>query len=184
MGLLDKFRSSKTKPPVPRMPLRQSSLIVELPPEVLAAVAECHRTTRDVGVATRGKGSALSMTIAGTYRRQEAMQYVSTSERGPAEKTVAAVVLRDPKNAFDPDAVRVLVEGVQVGFLPRGDAASWQSVLQECERRGLLLVGSVELRPANKQGELSAVIGLRDGLPGFAGQVRKTALWPGPPPRS
>ena len=99
------------------------------------------------------------------------MRYVSTLERGPAEKAIAAVVLRDPTNTFDPDAGRVLVEGVQVGFLPRSDAASWQSVLQECERRGVLLVGSVGLRPPNTQGELSAVIGLRDGLTGFAGQV-------------
>jgi hypothetical protein len=171
MGLLDKFKSSKATRPVTPLPSQLPPPLVELTPKVLAAVTECHRTGRDVGVATRGEGSALSMTVAGTYRRQEAMRYVSTLERGPDEESVAAVALREPTNAFDKDAVRVLVGGVHVGFLPRDDAALWQSVLQECERRRVLLVGSVRLRPADSRGELSAVIDLRDGLPGFAGQV-------------
>jgi hypothetical protein len=167
MGLLDKFRSSKTKDPVSPTP----PLLVELPPKVLAAVTKCHRAGRDVGVATQGEGNELSITVAGTNHRQETMRYVSKLVGRPGEKTVAAVALREPTNVFDKDAVRILVDGVQIGFLPRDDAAPWQSVLQECERRGVLLVGSVRLLPADSRGELSAVIGLRDGLPGFAGQV-------------
>jgi len=171
MGLLDKFKSSKATRPVTPLPSQLPPLLVELTPDVLAAVTKCHLTGRDVGVATRGEGSALSMTVSGTDFRQEAMRYVSTLERGPGQDKVAAVALREPTNGFDKDAVRVLVDGVHVGFLPRDDAALWQSVLQECERRSVLLVGSVRLRPTDSRGELSAVIGLRDGLPGFAGQV-------------
>ena len=171
MGLLDKFRSSKAKGPISPTPSQSPRPLVELAPDVLAAVTECHRTSQDVGVATRGEGTALSIKVAGTYLRQDAMRYVSTRERGPDEKTVAAVALREPTNAVDKDAVRILVDGVQIGFLYRDDAAMWQSVLQECERRKVLLVGSVQLLPADSQGELGAVIGLRDGLPGFAGQV-------------
>ena len=171
MGLLDKFKSSKATRPVTPLPSQLPPLLVELTPDVLAAVTKCHLTGRDVGVATRGEGSALSMTVSGTDFRQEAMRYVSTLERGPGQDKVAAVALREPTNGFDKDAVRVLVGGVHVGFLPRDDAALWQSVLQECERRKVLLVGSVRLLPADSRGGLSAVIGLRDGLPGFAGQV-------------
>jgi hypothetical protein len=171
MGLLDKFRSSKTKGPVSPMPSQLPPPMVELSPKVLAAVTKCHQTGRDVGVATQGEGNELSITVAGTNHRQEAMRYVSQMVGGAGEKPVAAVVLREPTNVFDNDAIRVLVDGVHIGFLPRDDAPPWQSVLQECERRGFLLVGSVRLLPPDSRGELSAVIGLRDGLPGFAGQV-------------
>lgn len=121
MGL---FRSSKTKGPVSPMPSQLSPLLVELTPKVLAAVTKCHRTGRDVGVATIGEGNELSIEIAGTNHRQEAMRNISKLVGGPGEKTAAAVVLSEPTNVFDKDAVRVLVDGVHIGFLPRGDAAA------------------------------------------------------------
>ena len=80
---------------------------------------------------------------------------------------------REPTNAHDKNAVRVLVDGVHIGFLPKRDAARWQAVLVECERRQVQLVGSVRLLGGVSGDELAASIGLRDGLEGFEGTVTK-----------
>lgn len=88
------------------------------------------------------------MTVAGQYYRQDALRlFASRHPPGPDGKvTGTGIVLREPTNIHDANAVRVLVDGYLVGFLPARDAALWQRLLIECERRRVLLVGGVNLQ--------------------------------------
>lgn len=163
MGLLDKLRS-KAQPPAPPPP--------ELPPEYVAAAEDCHRSGKDVFNLTRGKGSAQQMSVAGTAYRPDALRYAASLAQSAEGGKLAGVVLREPTNAHDPNAVRVLVAGVGIGYLPAYQAKLWQPTLVECEKRGLLLVGSVRLVTKDIATDApGAVISLRDGLPGFEGPV-------------
>jgi hypothetical protein len=52
------------------------------------------------------------------------------------EREVAASLQREPGNRYDPNAVKVIIEGKLVGYLPREDAAAYQAPLQLIERWG------------------------------------------------
>ncbi len=164
MGILDRFR----KPPVPAAP-------VELPPEALRDADECHRTGRDVGHTTRGRGSAELLTVAGTSHRQAAVEAVVVTHGGPSVVTtnnLPAVLLRDPENPHDSDAIRVLIGGVHIGFVPAREAARFQPLLQECERRGVLLVGSVRLKGGDGS-PWGAGVQIRPNLDGWQSPIPK-----------
>jgi hypothetical protein len=102
----------------------------------------------------------LITTIAGRYQRQR-----------PEDPIAAGIVLRQPSNPHDPNAVRVLIDGFHVGFLARDDARAWQRTLVECERRRQTLVGMVRFVGPERWG---LRLQLRDGLPGFDGPVTAT----------
>jgi hypothetical protein len=79
--------------------------------------------------------------------------------------------MREPTNPHDANAIRILVDGVHVGFIPADEAAAWQPVLLECERRNQVLVGLVTFVGPNGWG---ISVTLRDSLPGFVGDVGAT----------
>jgi hypothetical protein len=54
---------------------------------------------------------------------------------GPWRRLVCASLERDPGNARDPGAVRVVVGGEAVGYLPRGDAPRFHSLTAELSAR-------------------------------------------------
>lgn len=60
---------------------------------------------------------------------------------GPAasgERELTASLQREPGNRHDPNAVKVVIEGRLVGYLPRGDAPAYQVPLQLIEQKGRL----------------------------------------------
>lgn len=167
MGLLDRL-SRKSAPVVP----------VELPPEALRDAAACHQSRRDVGHVTRGRGSAVLLSVAGTVHRPEGLAAIVAGRGGPAAvkgENLPAVLRRDPANAHDPNAIRVLVDGVHIGFVPAREAGRFQPLLVECERRGVLLVGSV--RPTGGDGgPWGAGLQVRPNLDGWdSAPVKKAA---------
>lgn len=164
MGLLDRFR----KPSPPALP-------VELPPEALRDGEECHRTDRDVGHTTRGRGSAELLSVAGASHREAAVEAVVAAHGGRLVVTainLPAVLLREPANPHDSNAIRVLVDGIHIGFMPAREAARFQPLLQECERRGVLLVGSVRLKGGDGQ-PWGAGLQVRPNLDGWQSQIQK-----------
>ncbi len=167
--LADLFRSAApaARPAVPpQMPL-------ELHPQVVADADACHRAGRDVGHCTTGIGAVTDLRLAGTPQRQDVLWAVANRHRQPTpDGYLPAVVMREPSNPHDPNAVRVYCDGVTVGYLFRDKAKQWQPVLKEVERRGQVLVGG--LRFYGGHGEpLGAAVRLRDNLPGYAGPVTK-----------
>lgn len=132
---------------------------------------------------TRGRGSAHILKVAGTQHRQAVIAAIarryreshatrvansSPGEKLPNEPIAAAIVLRDPTNTYDSNAVRVIIDGIDVGFLAKGDAKEWQPVLIECEKRGISLVGAARFIGQDGWG---LRIQLRDNLPGFTGPI-------------
>ncbi len=192
MGLLDRFRKSapttvgEASPALARAP----RVPVELPPDVLRDAEECFQTNRDTGSCTRGRGSAVLMSVAGTSHRQEAVEAVVDGRGGSAAvlgTNVAAVFLRDPDNEHDRNAIRILVDGIHIGFVPARDAAQFQPLLKECERRQVTLVGSVRL--LGDDGEpWCAGLQIRPNLDGWDLPKRKKAAPKAkaapPPPRA
>ena len=161
MGLLDRLRSGTSAVKAGPKP--------ELFPEILAAAKDCLTDGVDRPGVTRGKGAGLAMTVAGQFYRQDALQRLAATHlAGPDGKLVATgVVKRDPANEHDKNAVRVLVDGYVIGFLPADAAATWQKLLSEYERQGRLLVGIVTLQAGKAGGELYARISLRPLADGF-----------------
>ncbi len=97
----------------------------------------------------RHKGTRLGqlLSVAGTSHRQPAVEAVVAGRGGPSatRQNLPAVLLRDPANPHDGNAIRVLVDGIHIGFVPAREAARFQPLLLECERRRVLLVGSVRI---------------------------------------
>ncbi len=94
---------------------------------------------------------------------------------GPSVVTtnnLPAVLLRDPENPHDSDAIRVLIGGVHIGFVPAREAARFQPLLQECERRGVLLVGSVRLKGGDGS-PWGAGVQIRPNLDGWQSTMPK-----------
>lgn len=138
VGLLDRL-SRKASPSAPGP---------ELSIDVLREAQACFDSGRDEGRCTRGRGSAVLMSVAGVVHGQAMVERIVAHGGGVAEvsgRNLPAVVLRDPKNEHDSNAVRVLVDGLHIGFVPAHDAGRYQALLIECESRGVLLVGSVRL---------------------------------------
>lgn len=88
--------------------------------------------------------SAGRQAVAGEgYHRAQIRRLVGRQHaavvRGPGLDT-SAFLVRDPVNRYDENAVRVRLRRgartVLVGYLPRGVAACWSSVLSELEQRG------------------------------------------------
>ncbi len=115
---------------------------LELHPQAVAdADADaCHRAGRNVGHCTAGIGGVTDLTVAGTPRRQDVLWRIAYQPRQPTpDGYVPAVVMREPNNPHDPNAVRVYVNGFTIGYLFRDQAKQWQPVLKEVKRRSQVI---------------------------------------------
>lgn len=76
--------------------------------------------------------------VVGESRHQDALERVSGGRtwRGPASPLVTAELRPEPGNPVDPDAVRVDVGGLTVGYLPRGDGTRFRPVLRDLAATG------------------------------------------------
>lgn len=81
----------------------------------------------------RGRGW-FSQQVAGESHYEKALQRLAG--RGTGEREVIALLERDPRNRYDANAIKVLIDGNQVGFLPREDAAMYQHALALVEQMG------------------------------------------------
>lgn len=163
MGMLTKLfgRGPDATPPV------------ELSAQLLADAEACLSSGQDAGGCTVGIGKTTRVTVAGTPLRQDALRFL-LSRRNGAGTGVPAVIMREPTNPHDPNAVRVLIDGVFVGYFFRDQAAAWKPVLLEVEQRGQILVGEADIFDRHSEdAPLGAAVKLRDNLPGYNGPVTK-----------
>ena len=77
--------------------------------------------------------------VAGESHYQEALQALTESDgREPVRAEFEAVLVPEPENPHDPNAVKVLIESRHVGYLPREDAAAYGPTLARLGERGRL----------------------------------------------
>ena len=74
-----------------------------------------------------------SVNVAGESHYQEALRSIA----GPGEvrHDTEAHLIPEPENEYDPNAVRVEIDGLKVGYLPRDLAPAWGPRLAELATR-------------------------------------------------
>jgi hypothetical protein len=78
--------------------------------------------------------------VKGTYHNQDVLAAASGGKRaGRHEHKCQAVLVADPTNPHDPNAVAVYVENLIVGFLARMEAEKYRSAMATLTARGLHL---------------------------------------------
>ncbi len=100
--------------------------------------------------------------VVGESRYQDALWTIAGGRRGdPVRYETEAVLEPEPKNPYDPNAIKVLIGGALVGYLSREDAATF--------RPGLLRL--MEASPSGRVALEASIVGggpRRDGI-GFLG---------------
>ncbi|HKP20167.1 MAG TPA: HIRAN domain-containing protein [Thermoleophilaceae bacterium] len=72
---------------------------------------------------------------------QDALRHICGSDRWEHVRCeVRAVLVPEPSNPYDPNAVMVQVDGQLVGYLSRGDAVEYQPVTRTLFERGEVIV--------------------------------------------
>jgi hypothetical protein len=84
---------------------------------------------------------------------------LTTSRRGWSVDTVARLV-REPDNRYDRNAVRVLIHGHLVGYVPRDEAAEAQPWLKRIERTGKPVFVAASINGGRDQGGYLSPIGV------------------------
>lgn len=95
---------------------------------------------------TIGEGMEYSLSVVGESFRQDALsRIVGGRTFDGVEHECDALLLPEPSNPRDRNAVRVEIEGEHVGYLSRADAAAMQPVLKryERERRALTVPATI-----------------------------------------
>lgn len=80
-------------------------------------------------------GGGEDLEVVGESRYQDALWSISGGQIGQSVRCAAAAVLvPEPQNAYDPNAVAVVIEGHRVGYLDRQTAGLYASGLNELMR--------------------------------------------------
>lgn len=74
-----------------------------------------------------------SVNVAGESHYQEALRAIAGA--GEVRHETEARLIAEPENEYDPNAVRVEIDGHKVGYLPRDLAPSWAPQLAELATR-------------------------------------------------
>ena len=74
-----------------------------------------------------------SVNVAGESHYQEALRAIAGD--GEVRHDTEAHLIPEPENEYDPDAVRVEIDGSKVGYLPRDLAPAWGPRLAELASR-------------------------------------------------
>ncbi len=92
--------------------------------------------------------------VAGESHYQEALRALTGNDGSePVRQEVEAVLTPEPENRYDPNAVKILIAGRHVGYLPREDAAAYRPMLERLTERG-------------RRGACEAMVSARGGTPG------------------
>ena len=74
-----------------------------------------------------------SVNVAGESHYQEALRSIAGT--GDVRHEAEAHLIPEPENEYDPNAVRVEIDGLKVGYLPRDLAPAWGPRLAELASR-------------------------------------------------
>jgi hypothetical protein len=132
MGLLRRLFGAESQREV-----RVSDLApLNLPPPERPGPADRGETIPDDAIQLpRGAGLAI---VGESRRRAEIQAVVGGPHHDAVYETRWARLVREPDNPADPDAIKVLIGGRHVGYLTRGDAQRYRSVVRELEATGPL----------------------------------------------
>lgn len=85
--------------------------------------------------------------VVGESHRQDALMILSggRTEDGPVNVEHIAVLMPDPANPYDSNAVAVIAGGQHVGYLSRADAELWTPILHWATSRGMHLSAEAAL---------------------------------------
>jgi hypothetical protein len=73
------------------------------------------------------------------------------------EHQLRALLQREPTNKFDPNAIRVVINGATVGYVPRAETSDLQSLLQRAESQGLSIVVPARVYWSSQDGGMGSV---------------------------
>lgn len=94
--------------------------------------------------------------VAGESYYQDALRALTAAAGGEeVRQDTEAVLVPEPANPHDPNAVRVEIEGHLVGYLPRADAVAYGPAVRTIEERGR--AAACEAMIAGRGGESSAL---------------------------
>ncbi len=75
--------------------------------------------------------------VAGESHYQEALRALTGSDGSESVwQEFQAVLVPEPENRYDPNAVKVLIADRHVGYLPREEAAAYRPMLERLGERG------------------------------------------------
>lgn len=74
--------------------------------------------------------------VAGESHYQEALRAIAGAAPGPIRVETTAHLVPEPENEYDPNAIRVEIEGQKVGYVPRDLAAAYAPALAPITDRG------------------------------------------------
>jgi len=67
--------------------------------------------------------------VGESHYQRELFKLAGRRKRTAADIPIVAVLVREPENRYDPNAVKVVVNGYRVGYLRRVDAAAYAPML-------------------------------------------------------
>jgi hypothetical protein len=133
-------------PPVPAAPMAraraaadEAALTPSRPADAPAGEPDARlslrpsRSTPQTTILLRGRGWG-GQSVVGESHYEKALRKLAG--HGTGERDIIATLQPDPGNRYDPNAVKVLIDGEQVGFLPKEDAPDYGPLLSEVARRG------------------------------------------------
>lgn len=126
-----------------------------------------------------GQGSRLSadlrrVAVVGESRYQEALAEIAGGYRPRSQRiTTNAVVLRQPGNPHDANAIVVAIGGRVVGYLPRREAADYAPLLDAAGLDGLPCHAEIRggWKDASGRGDFGVVVWLPPAEAGVFGRV-------------
>lgn len=95
-------------------------------------------TNRSTGRVNVGRGERIPYWAVGESYRQDALRYLR--QYASPEGRIPALLVREPNNQHDANAVAIVIYGYQVGYLKRDDAADMADMLDELAEDGQFLV--------------------------------------------
>lgn len=135
-----------------------------------ATVAEADVAAATLTVTLGEQDDVFEVEVVGESRRQDALERIAQgrTESGPVRSRVEAVLVPEPGNRQDQNAIRVEIEGETVGYVGRDDAEDFAPILWKLvQRRQRLVVpatitGGWERRGGADRGRFGVVLDMLD----------------------
>ena len=103
------------------------------------------------------------MNVAGESHYQDALRKMIGPTKGDVAVDTEALLIPEPSNPHDPNAVMVQIDGQLVGYLPRDEAVAYGPTLKQLGERGR--TGLCEARIAGRAESGTSNLGVFLRLP-------------------
>ncbi len=121
------------------------------------------------------QGEMVDVDVVGEAAYQDALRSLKR------RRNLKMVLRPDPTNPYDVNAVKVLIEGQTVGYLPKREAPAWQAMVLAAEAEGFTITGPADILGGTKDKPHLGVFGSVPWFgPGQPSDRWSTARSPGP----